>query len=258
MNVERGVEAFRLNAAAVDRLLDFDRVILEVAVSGLRDLEQQLDSRHLHSAVPLVRNRATLLENLKATDSLRPQYEAIFNQCVVLLVSYFTSAQHTLFRDAVVAALSLNADVPATSEEVKMAWRTVVQAETDQEEMFAESLIAQHDISFQDMQSVCRAFDKHLQIKVEKTLDVNDIILGHAARHVIAHAAGVVDRKMINQVKGAIPRRLRETLVEGEGIRFSTEEVRSLATSMGNHLSGLTATVATAIERWAVIRKYEF
>lgn len=256
MKIDRALQSFRLNAQAVERLLDFDHVILVVAVTGLRELESQLEARNLHSAVPLVRNRATLLENLKATDSLRPQYEAIVNQCVVLLVSYFTSAQHTLFRDAVVAALNLNADVPATSEELKMSWRAIVQAATDQEEMFPESLIAQHDISFQDMQRVSRAFARHLQINVEKTLDVNDIILGHAARHVIAHAAGVVDRKMINQVKGATPRTLKQAPVEGEMIRLSPEEVRSLATSMETHLKGLTATVANQIERWAVMRKY--
>jgi hypothetical protein len=107
------------------------------------------------------------------------------------------------------------------------------------------------------MQSVARAFAKHLQINVEKTLGVNDIILGHAARHVIAHAAGMVDRKMINQVKSANPRTLRETLVEGEAIRFSPEEVRRLAASMVDHLTSLTATVTTTVERWAVKKKYE-
>ena len=256
LRIDRALESFRLNASAVDRLLEFDRVVLDVAVSGLRELENQLESRHLHSAVPLVRNRATLLENLKTTDSLRPQYETIFNQCIVLLVSYFTSAQHTLFRDAVVAALNLNADVPASSEELKMSWRGIVQAEIDQEEMFTELLIAQQNISFQDMQSVSRAFAKHLQINVEKTLDVNDIIMGHAARHVIAHAGGVVDRKMISQVKDAIPRTLKETLLEGEAIRFSPEEVRRLAASMVNHLTTLTATVVMVVERWAVTKKY--
>ena len=128
----------------------------------------------------------------------------------------------------VVAALNLNAEVPATSEELKLSWRSIVQAETDQVEMFAELLSAHNDISFQDMLSVSRAFAKHLQIEVEKTPLVNDIILGHAARHVIVHSGAVVDRKMINQIKGALPRTLKEALVEGERIRFSPEEVSSL------------------------------
>jgi hypothetical protein len=255
-SIDRALQSFRQNADAVERLLEFDHVVLDVAVTGLRELENQLESKNLHSALPLVRNRAALLENLKHADSLRPQYEAIFNQCVVLLVSYFSSAQHTLFRDAVVTALELSATVPAASEELKISWMAVIQAESDQAEMFAELLIAQHDISFQDMQSVSRAFAKHLQINVEKTLDVNDIILGHAARHVIAHTGGTIDHKMINQIKNATPRRLKEALAEGERIRFSPEEIRTLATSMRDHLAALTTTVERAVERWAVAKKY--
>ena len=83
---------------------------------------------------------------------------------------------------------------------------------------------------------------------------MNDIIVGHAARHVVVHSGAVVDRKMINQVKGAVPRTLKEALSEGKVIRFSPEEIRSLATSMTNHLSTLTATVAAAVERWGVMK----
>jgi hypothetical protein len=141
-------EAFRRNVQAIQRLLDFDNVILEVAVDGLRELEQQLEERNLHSALPLVRNRATLRENLKSSHSFRPQYQAIFNQYVVLLVAYFASALHTLFESRWRAALTVNADVPVTTEQLKMLWRTVVEAEDEKAQMFAELLIAHHGHQF--------------------------------------------------------------------------------------------------------------
>ena len=252
MNLDGAIEAFRRNGQAVERLLDFDHVILEVAVQGLRELEQQLDDRNLHSALPLVRNRAALLENLKVSDSLRPQYEAIFNQCVVLLVAYFASAPHTLFRESVAAALTINADVPATTEQLKMSWRTVVEAEDEKAQMFAELLIAHHDISFQDMQSVSRAFSTHLKIDPPRFTATNDIIVGQAARHVIAHAAPLVDRKMLNQVRAAAPRTLKPILVEGEAIRFSPTEVKTLAASMEMYLADLTDAVKVWAEMWSV------
>ena len=61
---------------------------------------------------------------------------------------------------------------------------------------------------------------------------------------------------MINQVNGAVPRTLKEVLLEGEAIRFAPEEVRRLAASMVNHLTTLTTTVGTTVERWAVTKKY--
>ena len=172
--------SFEANALEVERLLTFDRLIVEVAVDALRQIEEALEQRHLHSVLPVVRNRASILSNVAQSESLRPQYAAMFNQCVVLLVSYFGAAVHTLFRQGVVAALMVDADVPAATEELKVSWRSVAKTEGDREAIFADLLIAQHDISFQDMQSIRRAFEQNLEIQVERSADTNDIIVGQA------------------------------------------------------------------------------
>jgi hypothetical protein len=79
---------FASNVKSVYELLDFDRIIIDVAVDGLRGLAKELEDRHqLHNAVTLVSNRAAALENIKSADSLRPQYETMFNQGVVLVVA---------------------------------------------------------------------------------------------------------------------------------------------------------------------------
>jgi hypothetical protein len=103
--------SFSANALKVDRLLTFDRLIIDVAIDGLRQIEATLEDRNLHSVIPVVRNRAALLSNVAESESLRPQYAAMFNQCVVLLVSYFGAAAHTLFRQGVAAALAAGANV---------------------------------------------------------------------------------------------------------------------------------------------------
>jgi len=241
---------FDENAAAVERLLDFDKLIIEVAVDGLKQLVQELDDRNLHSAVTLVRNRASLLSNVKDSESLRPQYEAMFNQCVVLLVSYFGSAAHTMFRQGVAVALASGADVPAAKEELKVSWRGVAQAEEERETMFANLLIAQHGVSFQDMQSIARAFKSHLDVELPRSSDTNNIILGQAARHVIVHAASLVDGRMARQVAGAKPRTLKDVIVEGRPIRFSTREVRTLSASMTNYVAEMSASLTLAQSKW--------
>jgi hypothetical protein len=242
--------SFAANALEVDRLLSFDRLIIDVAIDGLRQIEAALEDRNLHSVLPVVRNRAALLSNVAESESLRPQYAAMFNQCVVLLVSYFGAAAHTLFRQGVAAALAAGANVAAATDELKVSWRAVAQAEGDREVMFADLLIAQHGISFQDMQSIRRAFEKHLDVLIERSAGLNDIIMGQAARHVIVHAGGIVDNKLIRQVADAKPRTLMPAPALGDYIRFQPSDVRLLAASMTACLAAIVDSLGRAQAEW--------
>jgi hypothetical protein len=249
------VTSFATNVHEVERLLDFDRLIIDVAVDALRQLERELDERHLHSVLPIVKNRASALSNVQDNESLRPQYQAMFNQCVVLLVSYFGSAVHTLFRQGVSAALAADADVPAAGEELKVSWRAVAQVEGDREAMFADLLIAQHDISFQDMQSISRAFKRELGLEIVRSEETNDIILGQAARHVIVHSGGLVDKQMLRQIGGATPRKLKQHVEANTPVRFTPPEVRLLATSMISYLKAVSHRLAAAERHWTSRRQ---
>src|SRR5262245_33008573 len=242
-------DAFKVNVNAVDRLLNFDHVIIDVAVEGLGGLAFELEEQHgSRRAATIIRNRAKLLANIKSADSLRSQYETIFNQCVVLLVSYFTSAIHTLFRQGIVVALSKGADVPVMSEELKFSWRTMAQAEAEREAVFADLLIAQQNISFQDMQSISRAFKEHLNVQLKRSVDTNNIILGQAARHVIVHAGGIVDKKMLRQVSGCNPRRLKRELKLDDRLQFNPQEIRVLSESMTVYVNDATSALNGALE----------
>jgi hypothetical protein len=242
-------DGFSVNLKAVDRLLDFDRVIIDVAVEGLQELAVELEQQHSRRrAATTIRNRAKLLTNIKSANSLRPQYETIFNQCVVLLISYFTSAIHTLFRQGIVIALSKGADVPVMSEELKLSWRTMAQSEAEREAVFADLLVTQQNISFQDMQSISRAFKEHLNIQLKRSVDTNNIILGQAARHVIVHAGSIIDKKMIRQVAGCIPRTLKQELELGDRLQFNPQEIRVLSQSMIVYVNDVTSALNVALE----------
>ncbi|MBA3886540.1 MAG: hypothetical protein H0X67_12545 [Acidobacteria bacterium] len=242
--------SFSANALEVERLLTFDRLIIDVAVGGLKHIEAALEERNLHSVLPVVQHRATMLSNIAVSGSLRPQYAAMFNQCVVLLVSYFGAAAHTLFRQGVAAALTTGADVAAAKDELKISWRAVSQAESDREVMFAGLLIAQYNISFQDMQSIYRAFEKHLGVTLERSAGLNDIIMGQAARHAIVHAGGAADSKLIRQVAGAHPRGLMPQVELGEHIRFQPSDVRLLAASMTACVGSIVDALNAALTQW--------
>ena len=227
------------NIESVFQLLDFDRVIIDVAVDGLKGLEAELETKNLHNPVRLVANRRRMLANLATNESLRPQYETMFNQCVVLLVSYFGSGVHTLFRAGVVTALRSGADLPVDREALTVSWHGLERAEGEREAIFADLLVAQKDISFQDMKSIGRAFGELLEVTIERGGDVNNIILGQAARHAIVHAGGIVDRRMVKQLSGVLPRTLKAKVVAGESLRFTPPEVRELAKSMRAYVRNL-------------------
>jgi hypothetical protein len=75
------------------------------------------------------------------------------------------------------------------------------------------------------MQSVHRAFEDYLNVVIERDKDVNNIILGQACRHVMAHRGAVVDERLMRQVKEAKPRVIKSELEEGQVIRFDNEEI---------------------------------
>jgi hypothetical protein len=222
----------------VEGLLEFGNLIIAAAVEGLRKVEDELEAKHLNSLVDLVRNRARMLKNIKS-ESLRPQYEAMFNQCVVLLVSHFGSAVHSLFRTAVQVALRTNSQLPVVNHELRVSWQSVIDSDEPKEVLFAELLISQQDLSFQDMQSIGRAFKNHLKVEIPMDRSLNNIIAGQASRHVIVHNAGRVDARMVRQLRDAQPRDLAPSLKPGAPVAFAPPEIRVLAESMTSYLNAL-------------------
>jgi hypothetical protein len=64
---------------------------------------------------------------------------------------------------------------------VELSWRNLTQPAAPVETLIAERIVDQDDISFQDMQSIRRAFSKNLAVDLGRDDDANDVILGQAA-----------------------------------------------------------------------------
>jgi hypothetical protein len=143
-------------------------------------------------------------------------------------------------------ALRTGAQVPARKRSVQVSWNNLQKQESSLEGLIADRIADEDDISFQDMQSIRRAFSKNLALDLGRDENANDIILGQACRHVLAHAGGRIDERLLNQVSGATPRRLKRTLVAGENIVFEPAEVRALATAMTDFVDAAIAKVDVA------------
>ena len=110
---------FKSNLESVYRLLDFDQVVLDFAI----DLVDSLHGRLMRSqGSPQLNGENILLglRNARSHESLRPQYEAIYNQCVVLLVAYFGVALEGLFTAAAFTGLRFATEPKVLREELKL------------------------------------------------------------------------------------------------------------------------------------------
>jgi hypothetical protein len=238
-NLENIRRTFQQNLASVDKLINFDREVQDFAINSVEDLHDRLKRSNLDNPKLNAERTLQVLRQIRENDSLRPRYETIFNQAVVLLVSYFGSAVGDIFRFGIARELKAANNVRLLREELRVSLEDILQASQNSEEALPEIFVLKKDISFQDMQSVHRAFEDYLNVVIERDKDINNIILGQACRHVIAHRGAVIDERLIRQVKGAKPRTLKQQLEEGEAVKFNTKEIRMLSESMSRYVDRL-------------------
>jgi hypothetical protein len=245
--VQQVLDAFDSNLSSVQALMRFDRDVLQYAIQQLSVVEGKLEDLHEFSgARRAARTGAQLLVNIQTNDSLRPQYAQMLNQCNVLLVSYFSGAVGDVFRVAVSDAVRTGRRPAVLKEDIRIGLRDIRDIGPELIERSGELLAAHRDISFQDMQSIGKAFREYFNYDVVRDETVNDIIVSQACRHVLVHSGGVVDRKMVGQVRSAQPRTLKPDLVEGERVQFSESEIDSVANQMRRYLSQLSRGVGEA------------
>ncbi|MFH1718881.1 MAG: hypothetical protein ABIF19_16115 [Planctomycetota bacterium] len=163
------------------------------------------------------------------------------------LVSYFASAVESLFAEAVPLKLEHGGTSKLNETELKLKIDDLRLMESNLSAVMGRLIAIQRDMSFQDMQSISRAFDDYLGFKPEWNSEVNNIILALACRHAIVHSGGVVTNKTCKQVSIAVPRALKIDLANGQRIQFTTEEVTIVSGSMTSYLNSLIRGVDKAL-----------
>lgn len=241
----RILDTFKSNVDSVEKLVNFDREVLAISIDNIRELnkllrdKQKIDNPRLNGE-----NTLRILESIRTNDSLKLKYSIINNQAVVLLVSYFSSAAADLFRQAAKFALMSKKEKSVISAEFKFKISELLEFSEAPEDYIGDLLISKVGISFQDMKSIQREFKKYFGIEIEKDAHVKNIILGHACRHTIAHEASIINKRVLNQVSNASPRELKPTLVLGEKVEFSQEEINVLAQSMIDYIQNIESKVS--------------
>jgi hypothetical protein len=222
---------FSENARDVERLIDFDRDVLDIMIMSLEGLKKDVPPQ-FHSFAGRVDRTVQVITNIRNNESLKSKYGTVCNQAVVLLVSHFASAVGDLFRKAVSAALDRDGNEALFGEELKLTFREIKDKNWNLKASAGDLLIAKKDLTFQDMQSTGRAFESYVGIQIVKDQRANNIILGQAARHVIVHTGARVTERMLKQVSKATPRTLKRELEPDAALVFAKEEVLELKSEM--------------------------
>lgn len=212
-------ERFDQHLRTVDELISFDRLILDVCIHHIESLNEQLKGVPFKIINPayLAENALKTIKNVRNNDSLRTNYLSMFNSCLVLQVSYFTSIIDDIFKHT---CYCLN-------------------YAKDRQDLDPEILKSKNDINFQNMLSTIKAYKKYLDIDIEKTSIYNTIILAQSSRHAIVHSLGRADKKFLLQIKSALPRDIKVSFTLDEKIQFSSKELEFVKLAMQLFISSL-------------------
>jgi hypothetical protein len=230
------IDEFRRDLDTVYSLLDFDLFIIELPLSEIKGLKDYAEQHKL----PIVRQRADKLEKLltgiKSHGSTKLSYDTIYNQCIVLTVSYFSATLENLFEYCIESALEFNRPDSLLSKEIKIRVRDICSIGENPKAHVGEFLVSSNNISFQDMQSISRTFKEYLKVDIEKDELTNDIIIAQAARHIIVHNGSEINSKFINQIALAAPRTVKPEVPQVGRLSFSKEEVSQVGKKMEEYM----------------------
>ncbi|MCL4550835.1 MAG: hypothetical protein M1495_19960 [Bacteroidetes bacterium] len=242
--IQRIRETFSDNVQSVNELINFDEIVVNVVVQHLESLAEKLKVHHKLDN-PYLSANSTLqaVKNIRKNNSLEKKYKRVFNQGLVLLVSYFASTIRDVFQSSIDEALPLQKFDKINKTQVSLSLNDL-QNDIEKTRSIGEILSIQKDISFQDMQSIARSFQEYFSIEVDKNHNTNNIILAQACRHAIVHSGSSVDRKLINQISNAKPREVKENIELNSEILFTPDEIQIIGESMRQYLEDLFVHLA--------------
>lgn len=233
------IDNFNDRVDGVNKLLMLDELIIGSTIELLEERQVNLRNCGIDNVHMLGETALQQLKGIRDHKSLKPGYELIHNQCVVLLVSYFSSSMHDLFDTAATIVLGEAMPDKIKNKELKMTLEELKAYNFDLSNNIGSIISEKFDISFQDMKSITRAMNDYFGVELPWDKTVNNIITMQACRHAIAHAGEVADKQLINQLRNSSARDIQKDLHEGKRIEFAPEEIRIGGAAMKKYISDL-------------------
>lgn len=235
---------FQDNVKSLNDLMNFDDLILSFGIQALERVDRFIKKQRIQNPSCDVTKELNQFKQIRSNKSLKPHYQIMLNQCIVLLVSYFSSSVEDIFTTALTFTLKNRESKKLSKEDLKLTIADLQAVKFNLSDNIGELFASKKDISFQDMKNIARAFKSHLGFEPPKNRDVNNIILAQACRHAIVHSGALVKDRTIKQVSHATPREVKQVLHIDQRIMFITDEIITICTSMTNYLHNLIQGVS--------------
>ena len=230
-------EGFIKNSESVKELMNFDRLILDYCIIHIEQLNSKLKNLDITNPYMLADNTLKGLNAIREHDSMRPKYESIYNQCLVLLVSHYTVMIEDFFKSCIDILIQANKDNLIENEDsIKISLNELKLMNFNLSGNFGDLLLKKKEISFQDMQSTNRAFKQYLGFSLPIDVTLNNIIFAQAARHTIVHSSAIADNKFHNQIRNLTPREIKTNIRKNDPIKITSDELSLIDDSMRQSL----------------------
>ena len=239
------VDNFKDRVDGVNKLLILDELIIGYTIETLEERQDSLRNCGIDNAFMLGESALQQLKGIRDHKSLKAGYKLIHNQCVVLLVSYFTSSIHDLFDTA--ATITLKSDIPKKlkNKDLKLTLEELKKYNFNLSNNIGSIISKKFGISFQDMKSISRVMHDYFGAELPWDTTVNNIITMQACRHAIAHAGEEADQILINQLRHSSDRDIQKNIAVGDKIEFTPEEIKIGGTAMVKYISDLTNKIVS-------------
>ena len=239
------LDNFKDRVDGVNKLLMLDELIIGSTIEVLEERQESLRNSGIENAHMLGESSLLQLKGIRDNKSLKPGYKLIHNQCVVLLVSYFTSSIHDLFDTAATITLKNNIPKKLKDKDLKLTLEELKKYNFNLADNIGSIISKKFGISFQDMKSISRVMQDYFGAELPWDKTVNNIITMQASRHAIAHAGEEVDQMLINQLRHSSDRDIQKNIVAGDKIEFTPEEIKIGGASMIKYISNLTDKIVS-------------
>lgn len=242
--LQRITDAFQSNLDKTETLLTFDEILQQFCLSALRKAKRGLDSfgneNPRFSIDPTIKSIETIRQNA----SMKSSYEIMYNQCIVIMVSFFGSALEDIFKEALNEIMGHEDIGELKSEGFKITleeWQTGEIAD-----IFVQK---KDDINFQNMKSTTRSFETYIGLSpIEQDEMIDNINLAQIMRHCIVHSGCNITSKAYNQLKKVKKRSIKVSITKGEYVQFTEKEVHQIKDDMLLFMKSLSSKVLNAVK----------
>lgn len=239
------IDNFKDRVDGVNKLLILDELIIGHTIDALEERQESLRNCGIDNAYMLGETALQQLKGIREHQSLKPGYKLIHNQCVVLLVSYFTSSIHDLFDTAATITLKDNIPKKLKDKDLKLTLEELNKYKFNLANNIGSIISKKFGISFQDMKSISRVMQDYFGAEIPRDKTVNNIITMQACRHAIAHAGEKVDQILINQLRHSSDRDIQQDIIVGDKIEFSPDEIKIGGAAMMKYINDLTRKIVS-------------